>query len=214
MIEKKVVEYCEDHSTQPDEELYNIYRSINLQTANPHQSSTPYQGLLLQMLAEMQKPRTAVEIGCFAGYSTICIARGLAAEGKLHAVEGEIEYRDRILGNAHKAGVEDQIVIHIGQALDVIPTLPDEIDFAFVDADKQNYINYYHQLLPKMSQGGLLIFDNTLWYGRVLNPDDRNREVQILRQLNDLIQADASVQNILLPVRDGLMICRKLSPTS
>lgn len=204
--------YCEQHSTPPDDDLNRVYRAIALHTANPHMASTPYQGLLLQMLAQIQQPRLAVELGSFAGYGAVCLARGLAPGGVLHVVEAEEEYESLILQHAQMAHVADRIALHIGQALDVVPTLPDGIDLAFIDADKENYERYYTLLLPKMSRGGLLIFDNMLWYGRVLDTPATDlrcdRSTRILQQLNSLITADPRVDNILLPIRDGLMLCR------
>lgn len=205
-------QYCENHSSQPDAALNDIYRSIALHTANPNMASTPYQGLLLQLLSQMVQPQLAVEIGSFAGYGAVCIARGVAQGGTLHVVEVDEEYEEIILSNAQRAGVADKINLHIGAALNVIPSLPNNIDFAFVDADKENYENYYHLLLPKMRSGGLIIFDNMLWYGRVLETPETtlrcDRSTRILQHLNQLITQDPRVTNILLPIRDGLMIVR------
>lgn len=208
----ELTKYCESHSTQPNADLNAIYRGIALHTANPNMASTPYQGLLLQMLAQMVRPRLAVEIGSFAGYGAVCIARGLSEEGVLHVVEVDEEYEDIILSNAERGKVADKINLHIGQALGVIPTLPDDIEFVFVDADKENYERYYQLLLPKMRAGGLLIFDNMLWYGRVLDTPETDlrcdRNTRIIQHLNQLITDDPRVDNILLPIRDGLMLCR------
>lgn len=205
-------QYCENHSSQPDAALNDIYRGIALHTANPNMASTPYQGLLLQMLSQMVQPQVAVEIGSFAGYGAVCIARGVAQGGTLHVVEVDEEYEEIILTNAQRGGVADKINLHIGAALNVIPSLPNNIDFAFVDADKENYENYYHLLLPKMRSGGLIIFDNMLWYGRVLETPETtlrcDRSTRILQHLNQLITQDPRVTNILLPIRDGLMIVR------
>lgn len=204
--------YCANHTSAPDPALHNIYRSIALHTANPNMSSSPYQGTLLQLFAQLTAPSVAVEIGSYAGYGAVCIARGLPNGGILHVVEANEEYEATILGHARMGGVYDRIRLHIGQALDIIPQLPDGIGLAFVDADKTNYENYYRRLLPKMQPGGLLIFDNMLWYGRVTeHPDTQlrcDRSTRILQHLADLITADPRVQNILLPVRDGLMVCR------
>lgn len=205
-----LTQYCEAHSTQPDTVLNDIYRGIALHTANPHMASTPYQGLLLQMLAQMQRPRLAVEIGSFAGFGGVCIARGLADGGRLHMVEANEECEPLILENLEAARLSDRVEVHIGAALDVIPTLPDPIDFCFVDADKVNYERYYDMLLPKMRQGGLLVFDNMLWYGRVMEEATTDlrcdRSTRILQALNRRITDDPRVQNILLPIRDGLML--------
>lgn len=207
-----IEDYCDRHTSQPDLALRDIYRSIALHTANPHMASTPYQGQLLQMLTQMCTPNIAVEIGSYAGYGAVCIARGLPADGLLHVIEIDEEYEDIILHHAKIAGVSDKIRLLIGDAQDLISTLPDDIGLAFIDADKINYVSYYQMLLPKMKHGGIMIFDNMLWYGRVtetcdsqLRCDCSTREIQ---RLNDIITADENVDNILLPIRDGLMICR------
>ncbi len=205
-------DYCAQHTSAPDKALYDIYRSIALHTANPNMSSTPYQGVLLQMLTQLASPTLAVELGSYAGYGAVCIARGLPSGGTLHVIEANEECEQMIRHHAQMAGVDDRIQLHIGQALDLLPTLPDGIGLAFVDADKVNYENYYHLLLPKMRPGGLLIFDNMLWYGRVMEAPETqlrcDRSTRIIQQLNATITADPRVENILLPLRDGLMLCR------
>lgn len=204
-------DYCAEHTSQPDDVLQAIYRSIALHTANPNMSSTPYQGQLLEILTRLASPTLAVEIGSYAGYGTVSIARGLPPGGTLHVIEANEEYEETILHHAQMAEVADRVQLHIGQAIDLLTTLPDGIGLAFVDADKTNYENYYHLLLPKMRRGGLLLFDNMLWYGRVMEEPTTqlrcDRSTRIIQQLNAAITADSRVQNILLPLRDGLMLC-------
>lgn len=201
--------YAEEHTSQEDEVLYQINRSIHLHTANPRMSSGPYQGQLLQMLSQMQQPRVAVEIGVFAGYASICLARGLAPDGKLYAVEAEEEFEPMIRRHLAMAEVEDRVEVVVGQALEVIPTLPDEIDLAYLDADKINYLAYYEMIVPKMRHGGLLLIDNILWNGKVLYEQPKgDRETAVLQTLNDRVQQDCRVENLLLPIRDGLMLVR------
>lgn len=204
-----VEEYAEEHTTEEDSVLYEINRSIHLHTSNPRMSSGPYQGRLLQMLSEMMHPKLAVEVGVFAGYASICIARGLADGGKLHAIEVEEEFEGMILNHLKHANVAEMVDLHIGRGLDVIPTLPDEIDLAYVDADKINYLHYYDALLPKMRRGGVMLIDNVLWSGKVLFEQPHGDfETTVLKELNDKIERDERVENVLLPVRDGLMMVR------
>lgn len=211
-MDNPLYQYCEEHTSAPDDALNSIFRSIALHTANPNMASSPYQGQLLQLLAQLSSPDIAVEIGSYAGYGAVCIARGLSPSGTLHVIEVEEEYEELILQHARMASVEEKIQIHIGAALDLIPTMPDGIGLAFVDADKLNYEAYYDLLLPKMKSGGLLLFDNMLWYGRVLEePESQlrtDRSTRVIQQLNNRITQDPRVSNILLPLRDGLMICR------
>jgi len=205
-------DYCAQHTSAPDKVLNDIYRSIALHTANPHMSSTPYLGTLLHMLTRLASPTLAVEVGSFAGYGAICIARGMRPGGTLHVIEANEEYEAIIRSHAQMAEVSDLIQLHIGQALDILPTLPNNIDLAFIDADKTNYEHYYNIILPKMRPGGLIIFDNMLWYGRVVEEPETqlrcDRSTRIIQHLNDTLTSDPRIQNILLPLRDGLMLCR------
>ena len=205
-------DYCARHTTPPDDALAAVYRSVMLHTANPHMASTPYQGTFLQLLASIVQPDIAVEIGTHAGYGALCIARGMRPGGTLHVIEANEEYEAIIRSHAQMAEVSDLIQLHIGQALDILPTLPNNIDLAFIDADKTNYEHYYNIILPKMRPGGLLIFDNMLWYGRVVEEPETqlrcDRSTRIIQHLNDTLTSDPRIQNILLPLRDGLMICR------
>lgn len=211
-------DYCTQHSTQPDEALYAVYRSIMLHTANPHMASSPYQGTFLQMITAIANPNISVEIGSHAGYGALCIARGMSPKGILHLIESNEEYEPIIWQNAKSTGLDKLIKLHIGQAIDIIPSLPDGIGLAFVDADKEHYNDYYTLLLPKMKAGGLLLFDNMLWYGQALAVAETpnaaeshlrsNREARIIHALNQRITNDPRVDNILLPIRDGIMLCR------
>lgn len=203
-----ITRYCEEHSSQPDGQLHRLYRRIWLETAVPHQSSSPYQGLFLEMLTRAKRPRLAVEVGAFMGYSTVCIARGLADGGMLHTIEGNEEYIQPIEENLTTCGMRNRVTIHNGDAHSLLPTMPDGIELAFVDADKQSYRQYYELLLPKMAQGGLLLLDNMLWYGNVIEPD--SHEATAIDGLSRSLAADQRIRCTLLPLRDGIMICEKL----
>lgn len=211
-MDDQLYRYCEEHTSAPDEALNSIYRSIALHTANPNMASSPYQGQFLQLLAQITAPAIAVEVGSYAGYGAVCIARGLPPEGRLHIIEVEEEYEPLIRRHAEMASVSEKIAVHIGPATELIPSMPNGIGLAFVDADKLNYERYYDLLLPKMKHGGLLIFDNMLWYGRVLNESSSglrcDRSTMVLQHLSKRITEDPKVDNILLPLRDGLMLCR------
>ena len=171
-----------------------------------------YQGKLLEFLSCMIKPHCALEIGAFVGYSTVCLCKGLTSNGELHSIEVNEEYEDIILNTLQKNHVANKVHLHIGNAMEILPQMKDKkFDLAFIDADKINYINYYNIVLPMMEKGSILMIDNVLWNGKVLY-EQRNgdKETAALKQLNDLIQNDARVENILLPIRDGLMMCRKI----
>ena len=208
-----ISDYCQSHTSPNDASLDAIERSVYLHTPNPHQSSDAFQGRFLQILSAIIQPKVVVELGVYAAFSTVCLAQGLARDGRLYAVEADEERETLIRQHLQMAGVENRVQLCMGKALEVMPSLPDEIDLAFVDADKEHYPDYYQLLLPKMRQGGVLLFDNMLWYGKVLDPANSqlraDREAQIIAQLNDTIQQDPRVENILLPIRDGIMLCRK-----
>ncbi len=207
-----IEDYCAEHTSVPGRPLNDIYRSVALHTANPGMSTSPYQGVLLEMLTRLVSPTVAVEVGCYAGYGAACIARGLPEGGVLHTIEANEEYEEMIMRHASMAQVRERIKLHIGQALKILPTLPDGIGLAYVDADKTNYANYYDLILPKMRPGGLLLLDNMLWYGRVVEePKGQlrcDRSTRVIRELGAAITADPRVENILLPLCDGLMVCR------
>lgn len=207
LIADDTLAYCEAHSTPQDATLREVYRDIQLHTAVPHNSTSPYMGHVVSTLCKMIRPMVAVELGVFGGYGTICIARGLADGGRLYAIEAEEEYEPMIRRHLHTAAVDSSVDLMIGKALDVIVELPDNIDFAFIDADKLNYINYYEALLPKMSRGGWLLFDNMLWYGNVVN-HHTDATTQLLSSLNDKIASDPRVECLMLPLGDGVMVCR------
>ena len=206
--------YLSSNTSPLPDVLNDVYRSVMLHTANPGMASTPYQGQLLRMLVQWVQPSVAVEVGCQAGFGSVCIASAMPAGSTLHLLEANEEYSHWIDRHARMAGVEDKLALHIGDAAQLIPRLPDGIGFAFVDADKESYPRYYQLLLPKMAPGGLLLFDNMLWYGRVLEaPSDSSlrcdRDTRALQLLAQQITQDQRVDNILLPIRDGIMLCRK-----
>ena len=203
--------YCEEHTTPQSDFLYSLYRWTNVHMANPHMLSGPYQGTLLRLLTSIARPRVAVEVGCFVGYSTICIAQGLPEGGVLHAIEVDEEYAAIVAQKVADAGLVDKVNLHVGPALQEIPNLPEAVDFAFIDADKDNTAAYYDLLADRLSPGGLILVDNVLWSGRVADPEAKpDRDTLKMRQFNDHVQSDPRVENILLPVRDGLMLCRKI----
>jgi len=201
--------YAENHTSPETPDLAALDRWVHLHTSHPRMAAGHYQGRLLQMLAQIKKPYRAIEIGSFVGYSTVCIARGLAEGGILHAIEVEEEYEDVILRSVRAAGVDDRVSLHIGSAMDVIPQLDGAFDLAFIDADKLSNQTYYDMLVPRMNPEGVIMIDNVLWGGKVFNPEvNRDKDTVLLMQFNEYVQNDSRVENLLLPVRDGIMICR------
>ena len=205
-------QYAEEHTSPENDTLHALNRWTHLNTPQPHMLSGHYQGKLLETISIMLKPRRILEIGTYVGYSAVCLSKGLAADGQMHCIEANEEYEDIIGETLQKAGIADKTSIHIGNAMDILSQLAGEkFDLVFIDADKINYLNYYESIVPMLHSGGLLLIDNVLWSGKVLYEQrSGDKETETLKQLNDIIQNDPRVENILLTIRDGLMMCRKL----
>ena len=205
-----IEEYLEQHTTPMDEVLSELYRETYLHAMNPRMASGPVQGRFLQFLCQLMQPKRVLEIGTFTGFSTICMARGMAPDGLLTTIEANEEYEGIIRKYLSKAGVADRVQLIIGDAKTVIPTLEGGFDLVFIDADKVSYPIYYDLVMDMLNPGGILLADNVLWEGKVLNADTKERDTQAIRAFNDKVQNDPRVENVLLPLRDGLMIVRKV----
>ncbi|MCB0628727.1 MAG: O-methyltransferase [Lewinella sp.] len=201
-------DYCEAHSSQPDPVLYELERETGLKTLAPQMITGALQGQLLSLISRLKSPRRILEVGTFTGYATICLARGLAAGGEMHTIEVNPELEYIIRKYLGKAGLTHQVQLHIGDALEIIPELPGEFDLIFLDAGKQHYERYYHQLIDRMPSGGLLLADNVLWSGKVLQKE-QDKDTRVLHQFNEMIRDDDRVDKLMLPLRDGLFIIQK-----
>lgn len=203
-------QYLDLHTTPEDVILAELNRFTNLTARNPRMLSGNQQGLFIQMLCKMLKPHRVLEIGTFTGYSAICIARGIMPNGILDTIEVNDELEDTILQYFEKAGVAKNINLHIGDALSIISTLDEIYDLVFIDGEKREYIEYYNQIFPKVKIGGFIIADNVLWDGKVLNPDPFDAQTNSIVAFNQMVQNDNRVQNVILPMRDGLMLMQKV----
>ncbi|GHS86775.1 O-methyltransferase [Bacteroidia bacterium] len=201
--------YAENHTTDISDVLRELSRETHLKTPHGRMLSGVLQGRLLQLLCKLKNPQSVLEIGTFTGYSAIAIGEVLAPTATLTCIEINPEYEDFIRKYTNKAGLSKTIELIIGNALQIIPTLKSTFDLIFLDADKVHYPEYYDLVMPKLTQGGLLVADNVLWSGQVWDAAYNNKEVTALRQFNDKIQNDSRVTNLLLPLRDGLMIVEK-----
>ncbi|TVP52905.1 MAG: O-methyltransferase [Mongoliibacter sp.] len=211
-IAPELLKYCEDHSSQEDEVLAHITRETQAKVMMPRMLSGHLQGKTLELLVKMLRPKTILEIGTYTGYSGICMARGLGDEGKLITLDINDELESMVRGFFDLAGLTNKIDYRLGNALDLIPELPDTFDFVFIDADKANYINYYNLVVDRVNSGGIILADNVLWSGKVLVEEGKkiDKDTKIILEYNQLIQDDPRVENVLLPIRDGLMLARKL----
>ena len=210
-VSHAIEEYLEQHVTPMDEVLNDLYRETYLHEMNPRMMSGPVQGRFLQLLCQLMRPARVLEIGTFTGFSTICMARGMAADSLLTTIEANKEVEGIIRKYLAKAGVEDRVQLIIGDAKAVIPTLEGGFDLVFVDADKLSYPTYYDLVIDKVNLGGVILADNVLWEGKVLNVNTKERDTQAIQAFNDKVQNDPRVENVLLPLRDGLMMIRKIS---
>ena len=213
MISDALFEYAEQHSTPEYLFLDRLNRETHLTQVYPRMLAGHMQGMLLRFISQMIKPRRILEIGTFTGYSAINLALGLnsspAEEGILHTIEVDPEQEDIIKKYLAEAGLEKKVVLHIGEAMKIIPALDESWDLVYIDADKPNYLNYYKLVFDRVRPGGFILADNALWDGKVLEPDTRSRDTKGIIEFNEFIQKDDKVENLLLPFRDGVMIVRK-----
>ena len=206
---KKITAYCEAHTTEIDEVLYDLERETYLKTLAPQMMSGALQGQLLQLICQIHQPKQILEIGTFTGYATICMARGITEEGILHTIEANKELVYIIEKYLKRANLSNKVQLHVGKAQQIIPDLTGPFDIVFIDAGKQHYEFYYDLVFEQVSPGGLIIADNVLWSGKVVQKE-HDKDTSIIHAFNEKIQKDERVTNVMLPIRDGLIIARKL----
>lgn len=205
--------YADLHTSPEPPLLARLNRETHVQTLMPRMLSGHAQGRLLSMLSHMVRPRRVLELGTFTGYAALCLAEGLADDGELHTIEFNPELESRIRRYAAEAGLAGRLHLHIGRAAEIMPTLTESWDLVFIDADKINNDTYYELVLPQVRTGGFVLIDNVLWGGKVVDshsvkPSDK--DTHAVRAFNDKVQADPRVENVFLPLRDGLLLVRKL----
>lgn len=205
-------DYIAAHIDAEPAALQRLWRRTYSRHVYPRMCSGHTQGRILAMLSAMLQPRRVIELGTFTGYSALCLAEGMPANGELHTIEIDDEMEPELseLFAAPHPGAP--VTLHIGDALDIIPQLPGQWDMAFIDANKRHYADYYRLLLPRMRPGGIILADNTLWSGKILDPRaHHDPQTRGLLEFNDLVATDPRVSKVILPVRDGLTILRVLS---
>ena len=209
-IDKNLEQYLADHSTPLDSVLEELTRVTHLTTYNPRMISGPAQGKLLEFICRMLKPQRILEIGTFTGYSTICMARAISNDAKVDTIEVNDELQDTILEFTAKAGVSHKVNLYFGDANQIIPTLENSYNLVFIDGDKREYPEYYHHIFPLVKNGGYILADNVLWGGKVLDKNSTDVHTKAILEFNNIVQNDSRVENVLLPLRDGLMLIHKL----
>ena len=208
--EDRLEEYISAHIAPESGLLKDLYRETNLRLLNPRMASGHIQGRLLKMLVTMIRPQLILEVGTFTGYATLCMAEGLPEGGIIHTVEIDDELEDFILKGFNKSPFSDKIILHIGDALKVVPGLGLKFDMIFLDGEKREYPDYYTLLMGYLNPGGYLIADNTLWDGHVVDSDyDFDPQTVAVKEFNDMVRNDERVEVAMIPIRDGLTIIRK-----
>ncbi len=210
-LSQELEDYIEQHSQSEPELLVQLNRETHQKVLQPRMLSGHFQGRVLSMLSKLIRPTNILEIGTYTGYSALCLCEGIQENGVLHTIDIKEELVDFQRKYFDKTVWGKQIVQHLGKALEIIPTLDVKFDLVFIDADKENYINYFNIILPKMSQGGIILSDNVLWSGKVLEEVKPNDiDTKVLKEYNKLLNEDNRVETVLLPIRDGLTVSRVL----
>ena len=209
-IDQKILDYVDLHSQQEPLLLKELNKETNLKVLNPRMLSGSYQGRILSIISKILKPKMVLEIGTYTGYSALCIAEGLDIGGTIDTIDINEELQQIQNKFFGKSGFAKQINQHLGNALDIIPKINKTFDLVFLDADKENYIEYFNLIIDKVNSGGVIIADNVLWSGKVIKADTNDLVTNKLIEFNNLINKDKRIENIILPFRDGLSICRKI----
>lgn len=208
-IKPEIIGYAEKHTTSESEVLQKINRDTHAKVMMPRMLSGHLQGRILSMISSLVCPKRILEIGTYTGYSAICLAEGLAEGGRLITIDVNEELEDRVREYFAQSGVADKIDFRIGNALKIIPDLREKFDLVFIDADKENYSRYYDLVIDNVNLNGVILADNVLWSGKVLDgkPD---KDTKAIIDFNAKVHTDNRVENVLLPVRDGIMMLRKV----
>lgn len=208
-ISEELEAYCERHSQAEPALVAELNRQTHLQTTKPRMVSGHLQGRVLSMVAKLIQPKNILEIGTFTGYATLCLAEGLAAEGHIDTLDNNEELYDLQREFFDRSPWGKQIEQHLGNALDIIPSLDRKYDLVFIDADKENYARYFDLIIDKMNRGGLILSDNVLWSGKILEEVKANdKSTKALMAYNELLATDPRIETVLLPIRDGLTFSR------
>jgi len=208
-ISKKLDDYICAHTSEEPKLLYELNRETHLNVLQPRMLSGHFQGRVLSMLSKMIQPKDILEIGTYTGYSSLCFAEGLAEGGHIITIDKNEELEDLVHDFVSRSEYKDQIKCMVGDAMKIVPQLKRSFDLVFIDADKGNYLNYYSMVMNKIRKGGYIIIDNVLWSGKVLDKvQDNDEDTKVLIELNKTIHEDSRVEEVMLPIRDGLFVVR------
>jgi len=208
-LPEKIDTYVVAHTQGEPKILQELTRETWQKVLNPRMLSGAFQGRVLSMITKLTSPKNILEIGTYTGYSALCMAEGLAKEGIIFTIDKNEELETLQNKYFKKSGYQKQIKQFVGNALEIIPTLHKKFDLVFIDADKSNYMNYFHLIIDKMNSGGIILSDNVLWSGKVVEElDPKDKDTKVLLEYNQLLNTDDRIETVLLPIRDGLTISR------
>lgn len=211
IIATGIEKYIEEHTSEASSILNKIERDTYLKSIYPRMLSGNVQGKFISMVSKMIQPKYILEIGTFTGYSAICLTEGLLEDGQLHTIEINEELKLPNQKYFKEAGVQQKISMHFGNAVDIIPQLGTQFDLIFIDADKINYCKYYELAMKKLNVGGFILADNVLWSGKVLDkPGKSDKDTLAIQEFNDKVQQDHRVENVMIPLRDGMSLIQKI----
>lgn len=208
-MNKKLEKYLEDFSSPEDPVLEDLYRQTHIRFINPNMISGHLQGKFLEFISFMIKPENILEIGTFTGYSAICLSKGLRPGGKLITIELNDELTTFAHSYFHRAGVESKITQLTGKAQEIIPELDIMFDLVFLDADKREYVEYFNLIIDKVNPGGFILADNVLWGGKVVEDETNDPQTRGVIDFNTMIRNETKIEDVIIPIRDGLMLIRK-----
>ncbi|MDB9842457.1 class I SAM-dependent methyltransferase [Polaribacter sp.] len=208
-LPEKIDDYAVAHSQEEPLILQELSKETWQKVLNPRMLSGAFQGRILAVLSKLIKPKNILEIGTYTGYATLCFAEGLAPDGKIITIDKNEELETLQNKYFEKSGFRKQITQFVGNAIEIIPTINEKFDLVFIDADKSNYINYFHLIIDKMNTGGIILSDNVLWSGKVVEAlDPKDLDTKVLLAYNKLMNEDPRIETVLLPIRDGLTLSR------
>lgn len=209
-MQEKLEEYILNHIDAEPEMMRQLNRDTHIYHLYSRMCSGHLQGRMLKMFTRMIRPQRILELGAFTGYSALCFAEGMPCDAELHTVEIDDEIEDFILERFNASPYADRMHLHIGDAMEIVPTIEGEFDLVFIDANKRNYVEYYNMILPRVRKGGFILADNTLWDGKVIEENPRDPQTLGILEFNDMVAHDPRVEKVILPLRDGLTLIHKL----
>ena len=211
-ISDDIMTYAINHTQEESNLLKALNKETHQKILQSRMISGHFQGRVLSFISQLIRPETILEIGTYTGYATLCLAEGLTKNGKIHTIEINEELIDFQKKYFDQSKFKNQIFTHLGDAIDIIPKLKLKYDLIFLDADKANYPNYMEMVVPKLKRGGVLVADNVLWSGKVLDYQQKRDDIETksIKLFNELVKKDKRLETVLLPIRDGLMICKKV----